>query len=1709
MREFVEAYLSQKNLVEHQIDSYNDFIERLPSIIKNIKYSSLTPERGVFRVPLEKTGETVYIFIEDVWIDNPFNPHVPKILKDKTGKSVESGLQELGDKLRFDKVHDSSSFEGPGIRSRLSVPPLPMMCRIRNLTYSSPIKAIVRVYKVPADTSFEELKRMIKEGTADQYQMRFGDTIPVETTDKRIIEGNIITIGEIPIMLKSKLCWLNKDNVTKFLEINESFLLSSSGGKIRKPIPDELYHRILAEYFMEDPMDPGGYFIINGSERVIVPTEELAPNRIFVEKVKRSDKYIEVAKVYSHHREGYKALISVEKAPDGILYVVMPKSKNMAKIPLVVLLKALGLTDKEIHDLIAYSPEASLIASLNIEYVNEKLGIRNINDAIRYIAERLPGTQSIEVKIESVNNYLDREFLGHITDIISYVHKRTSISSENLRRILRHEKGRYLAQMARRVLRLATGNIPEDDKDHYSNKRLRLAGDLLAEIVKVGVINFFRQLCLQIQRKFQEAKSLEEKMLKKTNFVNFTKPDAFNSKIHKAMATGEWPGKRTGISQIIERTSYLSTLGILRRVRSTLKRDQPHFEARDLHPTQWGRLCPNETPEGQNCGLVKNLALGASISRIVRRNAIFKTLRLLGVRPVAVETNMPTVYVNNLPIGVVAGDLERLREVLIEVKGEVLSKALILDRVQEYLEGKRDFENIDGLIRSVVSDVVGREFARKLLEAVSHLPQGSYSQKSVIKTIGTMNKLIYGLINEAEVGDQILDITREVLQELVISYENISSFKEFLTELIEENKLKEKYPQTVEALTEFADREVGYILSAAKEILLHFISDITLIINGTERAGYYDLIYTRAAARIVRLYISKKYSKDDALKALREERQKVVETILENIMRIIRPHENLETGSSEYARYYRRAVIYGQYLKASAIREVTSSQEIKEIILELTRLLERDVTISELVSLMNGLLSAYDAIIMTWKRPLISETLNTLKALRRGYLIHIKHLASMFKAHERRQINVRYDEITDEIYVLADAGRIRRPLISVRTLVRRAVLDDLYKVFSQNPEISKITNDVRTKMLFMKIVLRGLVHYMLPNDVIDVSLKNIDAFEIPWEDDTLKENIDNVKEILSKVLSEITVRLRIFGSDEKLKKLGQIVEQDKDAIINAIVDYLVNKRPSIRELALRELESIRRDLKEGRITWHDLVLNGIVEFIDADEEENVYVALYPEDLNDEHTHIEVDPLLILGLAASMIPYPEYNASPRNVYGANMMRQAIGLPFVNFKYRPDTRQHIMFYPERPIVRSVVSKYVGFEHRPAGQNLVVAVISYEGYNMQDAIIFNKAALERGLMRSVSFRTYETQEHTYAMPGAYDEIVNPISEHIMTRYKPSKKHRPETYEKLDDDGIARVGSRVKGNYAVIGKISPTRFGGEGLIALSRGDNSVRLSPEEFGVVDAAYATSVPGNDKNLLVKVKVRSHMVPQIGDKFASRHGQKGVIGLIVPEEDMPFTEDGIIPDVIFNPHAIPSRKTIGHILEMLAGKVGALEGREVDGTPFSGEKEIDLREALKKLGFSYRGVEVLYDGRTGKRFTAEIYMGVIYYQRLHHLVEDKIHARSRGPVQILTKQPTEGRSRHGGLRFGEMEKDCLIGHGAAMALKDRLLDESDKTVIYVCGNCGNIVDEIESGGVAKRYCRVCGTSDNIHPVEVSYAFKLLMDELKSMLVFPRLRLGDVL
>ena len=528
---------------------------------------------------------------------------------------------------------------------------------------------------------------------------------------------------------------------------------------------------------------------------------------------------------------------------------------------------------------------------------------------------------------------------------------------------------------------------------------------------------------------------------------------------------------------------------------------------------------------------------------------------------------------------------------------------------------------------------------------------------------------------------------------------------------------------------------------------------------------------------------------------------------------------------------------------------------------------------------------------------------------------------------------------------------------------------------------------------------------------------------------------------------------------------------------------------------------IREKIRNKEVDFNYLTRNGIVEYLDAEEEENALVAFFDSDITKENTHVEADLAGIFGFTLSVSPFPEHNSLARHAMLSNFIKQSEGLYATNFGLRFDSRAYLLFYPQNPIVSTTAYRNTKIETHPSGQNLIVALSTYYGYNMKDAIVLNKAAVDRGMGRSMFYKTYSDEERRY--PGGQKDsfrIPPATSEGYLGEH---------AYANLSDDGIIEPETKIDEGNIVIGKVSPPRFleenvGASGLEERLR-DSSTSLKGGESGIVDSVIFTESTGATK--VVKVRIRSLRIPENGDKFASRHGQKGVGALIVNQEDMPFSDDGIIPDILVNPHSIPTRLTFGHLLEEMAGKVGAVSGKLMDGTAFS-EKGINRIEEygkeLEARGFDRYGNENFYDGITGKRFKAEIFNGIVYYNRLYHMVSNKMQVRSRGPVQILTHQPTEGKARQGGLRFGEMERDVIVGYGASLLLKERLLDQSDKASVLVCKECGNIgyYDYIKRTGA----CQIC-RSTNLAEIEMSYAFKLLLDEIKSLHIMPRIRMRD--
>ena len=1010
--------------------------------------------------------------------------------------------------------------------------------------------------------------------------------------DGKILESRFIHIGDMPVMVKSNACILHNMPEHKLIEL------------------------------AEDPRDPGGYFVINGSERVIVGLEDLSYNKIIVDMEEATGTLLYKAKVYSSI-VGYRAKLELIMRPDGSVVAKIPGSP--VDVPLITLVRALGLeTDKDIANGVSLNTLIQDELEPSFEKSSDVLTSR---DAIIYISKRIAPGMLEEFQIKRAETLLDWGLLPHLGK-----------NPDN-----RHEKALFLGEAASKLIELKLGWIDADDKDHYGNKVIKFAGQMLADLFRTAFRNLIRDMKYQLERSGQK---------RGINAVAAAvRPGIISDKLNNAIATGNWGRGRVGVTQLLDRTNYMSTVSHLRRIQSPLSRSQPNFEARDLHATHFGRICPAETPEGSNCGLVKNLALSAIISVSVSSAEIVEKLFELGVEHVD-EAN------------------ENLKRI-----------------------GVRVF--VDGQL-------------------------------------------------------------------------------------------------------------VGYV----------------------EDGGHLA---------------------------------------------------------------------------------------------------------------------------------------NTLRTMRRSGKIHPHVGVYLYSS-----LN---DNATKRLYISCNSGRVLRPLIIVRdgrSLITEEIIEKIQKKF---------------------------------------------------------------------------------------------------------------------------------------LSWTDLLHTGILELVDANEEENCYVNIGTDIIDLSHTHLEVFPSSILGVGASIIPYPEHNQSPRNTYESAMAKQSLGFSTPLMNASTYVRQHLMLYPQTPMVSTKAINLLGLDDRPTGQNAIVAVLPYEGYNIEDAVVFNKSAVDRGFGRTFFYRVYEAEAKQYP-GGMKDNFELPSSDENIRGYRGEK-----AYRLLEQDGAIMHEAVVVGGDILIGRTSPPRFMEEyrefEVKGPYRRDTSIGVRPSENGVVDTVIMTqSVEGGK---MFKIRVRDMRIPEIGDKFASRHGQKGVVGMLVSQEDLPYSENGIVPDVMINPHAFPSRMTVGQFLESLGGKAAALRGRIVDGSAFLGEKLDQLKDVLQDYGFKLTGKEIMYDGRTGRKFPADVYVGVVYYQKLHHMVADKIHSRARGQVQMLTKQPTEGRARGGGLRFGEMERDCLIAYGASMMLKDRLLEESDKAEINVCERCGLLAYyDIKQ----RRYiCRVCGDKAKISSVIIAYAFKLLLQEMMSLNVAPRLLAKD--
>ncbi|EAU35292.1 DNA-directed RNA polymerase III 130 kDa polypeptide [Aspergillus terreus NIH2624] len=1002
-------------------------------------------------------------------------------------------------------------------------------------------------------------------------------------------------IGRMPVMLRSSKCVLANKSPAEMTVLNEC------------------------------PLDPGGYFIVNGTEKVILVQEQLSKNRIIVETDPKKE-IVQASVTSSSNERKSKSYIVLKKDKLYVKHNVLNED-----IPIVILLKAMGInTDKEMLLLVAgvdkvYQEDFAINFE---EAIN--LGIYTQQQALDWIGARI----KINRKQASYRRTHVQEAIEAIASVI--------ISHIEVKNMNFRPKAIYVAHMARRVLMAKNDPTLVDDRDYLGNKRLELAGQLLALLFE----DLFKKFCFDIKMNV-------DKVLNKRNraeafdawSVMSMHTNHITQGMNRAISTGNWSLKRfrmerAGVTHVLSRLSYIAALGMMTRISSQFEKTRKVSGPRALQPSQFGMLCPADTPEGEACGLVKNLALMTHIT-----------------------TNDEEGPIRNLI----------------------------------FMLGAEDIQTLGG-------------------------------------------KELYGP------------------------------------------------------------------------------GCYTISINGTP------------------------------------------------------------TALTRRPKYFLNAF----------------------------RRLRRMGRISEFVSI---------------------------------YINHHQHA----------------------VHVATDDGRICRPLI--------------------------------------------------------------------------------------------------------------VVENGKSTV------------------QTHHLEKLR----EGTMQFDDFLAQGLVEYLDVNEENDSLIAIYEKDISETTTHLEIEPFTILGAVAGLIPYPHHNQSPRNTYQCAMGKQAIGAIASNQFLRIDSILYLMVYPQKPMVKSRTIELTKYDQLPAGQNAIVAVMSYSGYDIEDALVLNKGSVDRGFGRCQVFRKYVTNLKSYSN-GTKDMLTPPSYENDA----PIRKHAL-----LESDGLAAVGEQVNAGEVYINKSTPDQANSFGIGGPdpNRPINYMP-TPMTYKLPDPAYIDQVllsVTENENQLVKVLTRQTRRPEVGDKFSSRHGQKGVVGIIADQADMPFTDQGINPDIIMNPHGFPSRMTVGKMLELVAGKAGVLSGQHGYGTCFGGSPVEEMSQILIDKGFSYGGKDYLTSGITGEALPFYVFTGPIYYQKLKHMVQDKMHSRARGPRAILTRQPTEGRSRDGGLRLGEMERDCLIAYGTSQLLLERLMISSDRHEIDVCEKCGFM-------GYL-NWCQRCKSSRSVVKMVIPYAAKLLIQELMSMNVTARLKLED--
>ena len=1555
---------------------------------------------------------------------------------------------------------------------------LPQEAKLRNFTYASTMTVDIRI----------------------DYVIRNTESMDTQRTIQKFLPK--INIGKMPIMLKSSICVLTQHSNIHPIHTGECH------------------------------MDCGGYFIIKGSEKTVLGQERASENRVFCFDGKNTTKwnwFAEIKSVPDNKCISPKQIeMMVASKNNGFghgIYISIPRMK--APIELFVLFRALGiLDDKTICEYILLDIKdgqyAELLNCLQAsiidanKYMTQEDAMRHITAQTTYMPLNMDKEMGAKKKREFAQEVLDNDLFPHCKT--------------------KQQKLFLIGYMANQLLKTSLGWLPVSDRDSYVNKRIELTGTLLNNLFR----NYFNKLVKEMQKQIVREintgswRSTEnyENIINMTNIYKIMKSTTIENGINRALATGDFSIKQSnsskvGVAQVLNRLTYVSSLSHLRRINTPLEKSGELIAPRKLHNTTWGFLCPAETPEGQSIGVVKNISYLGHITIPTNSSALYEYIKPFVICVDDVKTpmelnNKVKVFINGCWVGITDSPIELYRDLKEKKYSGIINiyTSVVFDIKNKEIRVCNDGGRLTRPVLRVKDNqaIIDMQIIRRLEKrelSWNDLLTNCRLEDSVIEYIDPEEQ------NFAMIAMQAKDT---LLQDPTVHFKythceiHPSTIFGVLASCIpfpEHNQAPRNtyqclHPDEVVWMSDGTQKRIGDV--KINDSVLSFNPD-TLEVSNTRvvrqfvRPNEFPIYSIETiSGRKIRATEDHKFMTDDGWKTVGElinSSFKICIYMNDYIINQVKSeNSNIILDDSGFINILRNLGIeetqnrkinkifqYVEMLKQNGLLPLREDNKYLPILSRIIGFLYADGSINIYSKNKNGKYKSKDfqcafdfglendakmfendIEFCGFKRCKIMEGTRSFKGgdsdrnqshhtftcIHNGCLPAF--LIAIGISYGKKTENQR-NAIPDWIISNKEYGRQFMKGFQGGDGCKIKWVKTIDKRVNKPSYIIQISN---TSQQINPIYKESLVKFM-----------NQCVFILEQHDIKTTQKELSIKEISD---NRIQVSFTISSSSENLIKyydtIGYAYSHTKNNISFKVVEYLKSKKNN--GSSFMNIEEWHKNVIQEKNNYAFVPISsitretdGLVSDIEVESENHSFITSY-------------------GIASS---------------NCAMGKQAMGVYATNYDKRMDKTAYVLNYPTRPLVDTRLMNFIHLNNIPSGCQIHVAIMTHTGYNQEDSVLINRASLDRGLFMATIYHTEK------------DEDKNIIRDEII-RCKPDKTKTKGikfgNYDKLNSNGFIPENTRVENRDVIIAKIIPIKENrNDPTKTIKYEDQSKTFRTTEETYIDKNF-TGRNGDGYNF-AKVRVRILRKPVMGDKISSRHGQKGTLGNIIPEEDMPFMKNGLRPDIIINPHAIPSRMTIAQLKETLLGKVLLELGMFGDGTSFGNLDVKTISQELQKLGYESYGNELLYNGLTGEQLETNIFFGPVFYQRLKHMVNDKQHSRSIGPMVNLTRQPAEGRSRDGGFRIGEMERDVMIAHGMSRFCRERLYDVSDKYSVHVCKKCG-VIAAYNDGDKNRMYasadftihlCKTCGNNTDFAKVEVPYAYKLMAQELQTINIVPRI------